>query len=96
MDLVEFGISRMKYACGVVDALIKELKLASTASKCKTMVVIDGFNIFTANHTHIRDDNRAVVLPNKVSLAIPFFDITKHDWCNGAVVLTVDTKANMV
>ncbi|CAL1689750.1 unnamed protein product [Lasius platythorax] len=94
LELIEFGTNRIKYACGVVDALIRELKLASTAGKCKTLVVIDGFNAFTSSHTRIRDDNKAMVLPKQVSLAIPFFDITKSDWCNGAVVMTVDQIAN--
>jgi len=96
LDLIDFGINRIKYACGVVDALIREIKLASTAGKCKTMVMIDGFNAFTSNHTRIFDDNKVMVLPKQVSLAIPFFDITKDDWCNGAIVLSVDEKANKV
>lgn len=96
LQLIEFGMSRMKYACGVVDALIKELKYASTAGKCKTIVVIDGFNALTSDSTRIRDDNKVVVPPNKVSLAIPFLDITKDDWCNGAVVLSVDRIATFV
>jgi len=95
-ELIDFGINRVKYACGVVDALIKEIKLASTAGKCKTMIVVDGFNAFTSNHTRIHDDNKVMVLPKQVTLAIPFFDITKNDWCNGAIVLTVDEKANKV
>lgn len=95
-ELIDFGINRVKYACGVVDALIKEIKLASTAGKCKTIVVVDGFNAFTSNHTRIHDDNKVMILPKKVTLAIPFFDITKSDWCNGAIVLTVDEKANKV
>ncbi|XP_070151335.1 small ribosomal subunit protein mS29 [Polyergus mexicanus] len=94
LELVDFGLNRIKYACGIVDALIRELKLASTAGKCKTMVIIDGFNAFTSSHTRIHDDNKAMVLPKQVSLAIPFFDITKSDWCNGAVVVTVDQTAN--
>ncbi|KAL6259012.1 hypothetical protein P5V15_008934 [Pogonomyrmex californicus] len=93
LDLVDFGINRIKYACGVVDALIRELKLASIAGKCKTMVVIDGFNAFMSSHTRIYDDNKMMVLPKQVSLARPFFDITEDDWCNGAVVLTVDERA---
>lgn len=94
LELVEFGISRVKYACGVVDALISELKLASTAGRCKTLVMIDGFNAFTSSYTRIRDDNKMMVLPQQVSLARPFLDITKSDWCNGAVVLSVDQTAN--
>ncbi|XP_014467500.1 PREDICTED: 28S ribosomal protein S29, mitochondrial [Dinoponera quadriceps] len=94
LGMIEFGMSRVKYACGVVDALLKELKLASTAGKCKTLVAIDGFNAFTSEETDIRDDNKVSVPPKKVTLAIPFLDITKGgDWCNGAVVLTVDKIA---
>lgn len=96
LELIEFGMNRMKYACGVVDALMKELKLASTAGRCKTIVVIDGFNAFTSDSTQIRDDNKAVVPPNKVSLAIPFLDMTKGDWCNGAIVLSTDRRATPV
>jgi len=96
LELIDFGINRIKYACGVVDALIKEIKLASTVGKCKTMVMIDGFNAFTADHTRIFDDNKKMVLPKQVSLAVPFLNITKDDWCNGAIVLSVDEKANKV
>lgn len=96
LEFIDFGINRMKYACGVVDALIRELKFASTAGKCKTMVIIDGFNAFTSSHTRILDDNKTMVLPKQVTLARPFFDLTKDDWCNGAIVLTVDEKANKV
>lgn len=96
LEMIDFGINRVKYACGVVDALIKELKFASTAGKCKTLVVIDGFNAFTSNHTRIHNDSKEMVLPKQVSLTLPFLDITKSDWCNGAVVLTVDVTANKV
>lgn len=96
LELIEFGINRVKYACGVVDALIKELKMASTAGKCKTIVISDGFNTFTSNYTNVRDETKAMVLPKKITLATPFFNITQDDWCNGAVVLTVDEKANLV
>lgn len=96
LEFIDFGISRMKYACGVVDALIREIKLASTAGKCKTLVMIDGFNAFTSSHTRVLDDTKTMVLPNKVTLAIPFLDITKSDWCNGVIVLSVDEKANKV
>ncbi|XP_032670176.1 28S ribosomal protein S29, mitochondrial [Odontomachus brunneus] len=96
LELIEFGMNRIKYSCGVVDALMKELKLASTAGKCKTIVVIDGFNAFTSDFTKIYDDNKAVVPPNKVSLAIPFLDMTKDDWCNGAIVLSTDKRATRI
>ncbi|KAL0103335.1 hypothetical protein PUN28_017545 [Cardiocondyla obscurior] len=94
IDLIDFGISRIKYGCGVVEALIREIKLASTAGKCKTLVIVDGFNSFTSGETRIFDDNKVMIPPEKVSLLTPFFDITKSNWCNGAIVLTVDKMAS--
>ncbi|RLU15970.1 hypothetical protein DMN91_011728 [Ooceraea biroi] len=94
LELIDFGINRVKFACGAVNGLLNELKRASIAGKCKTMVLIDGFNAFTSSYTRIKDDNKVMMLPKQVTLARPFYDMTKDDWCNGAVVLTVDTLAN--
>jgi len=96
LEFIDFGINRVKYACGVVEGLLKELKQATIAGKCKTMVVIDGFNAFTSSHTRIMNEKKVMMLPNQVTLARPFYDMVKNDWCNGAVVLTVDTLANKV
>lgn len=96
LEFVDFGINRVKYACGVVSGLLKELKQASIAGKCRTMVVIDAFNIFTTNSTRIFDDKKVMVLPKNITLARAFYDMTKDDWCNGAVVLTVDETVDRV
>lgn len=92
--LIEFGIERTKFACGVIDALINELKMASTAEKCRTLIVIDGFNAFTSAHTLIRDENRVRVPPDRISITSTFFNSVNYDWCNGAAILTVDKRAN--
>ncbi|CAL7936748.1 unnamed protein product [Xylocopa violacea] len=92
--LIEFGIERTKFACGVIDALVNELKVASTAGKCKTLIVIDGFNAFTSAHTLIRDDSHIRVPPDRISITSTFFNSVNYDWCNGAAILTVDKKAN--
>lgn len=95
-NLIEFGIQRSKFACGVISALVDELKMASTAGKCRTLVVIDGFNAFTSSCTLIRDENRAFVPPERISITSAFFNSVDKDWCNGAAILTVDQRASKV
>ncbi|CAK9804458.1 28S ribosomal protein S29, mitochondrial [Anthophora quadrimaculata] len=93
-SLIDFGIQRTKFACGVVHALLDEIKTASIAGKCRTLVVIDGFNAFTAERTVVRDENHVYVTPDRMSITSAFFDIVNYNWCNGAVILTVDTRAD--
>ncbi|XP_071447228.1 small ribosomal subunit protein mS29 [Hetaerina americana] len=92
-ELVNFGINRVKYASDIVVAVIKEIKELSTSKKCKTLVVIDGFNAFFSSKTRIKSDDKTLVLPSKITLTEAFLEITKFDWCNGGVVLTVDQLA---
>lgn len=93
-SLIDFGIQRTKFACDVLHALLDEIKTASIVGKCRTLVVIDGFNAFTAERTLVRDENRVYATPDKISITSAFFDIVNYNWCNGAVILTVDTRAN--
>lgn len=96
LELIDLGISRLKYACNIIYALTDELKLASTAGKCQTLVAIDGFNAFFSQTSKIKNDDKKIVMPIHVSLTQAFLNITKYDWCNGAIVLTVDPIAQMV
>lgn len=96
LDVIDYGINRIKFACGIVNALVNELKEASQAGKCRTLVVIDGFNAFTSKHTSIKDENNVFVPPEKISLTTTFLNSVDYNWCNGAAVLSVDTKANKV
>ncbi|KAG8232062.1 hypothetical protein J437_LFUL012013 [Ladona fulva] len=93
-ELIDLGLNRVKYASDIVVALIKEIKEASTSGRCKTLVALDGFNAFFSTKTRIKSDTKAMVLPPKVTLTEAFLDITKFDWCNGGVVLTVDELAS--
>lgn len=90
MELVELGVSRVKYASECVIALIKEIKAHSTQGRCKTLVAINGFNAFFHPKTHVVTEAKVKVPPSKITLTEAFTEITKYDWCNGAVVLTVD------
>ncbi|KDR19525.1 28S ribosomal protein S29, mitochondrial [Zootermopsis nevadensis] len=90
LELVEHGINRVKYASECVVALVKEIKLHSTQGRCKTLVVIDGFNAFFHPRTRVVTAEKIQVPPSKITLTEAFIEITKYDWCNGAVILTVD------
>ncbi|XP_053973455.1 28S ribosomal protein S29, mitochondrial [Hylaeus volcanicus] len=92
-NLIEFGIQRIKFACGVVNALVDELKAASTAGKCRMLVVIDGFNALTDDYTSIQDDNKVNVPAERISLTTAFLNSVNYNWCNGAAILTVDIRA---
>lgn len=84
---------RPKYACDIIDGLANELKMASIAGKCNTLVVIDGFNSFFGNDTKIKGTDFKYLSPSQVTITQPFINLTKYDWCNSAIVLTVDEFA---
>lgn len=96
MEMIDLGINRVKYACEIVIALMSELKQASTAGKCKILVAIDGYNAFFSNETRVKNDAKQCVPASNVSLTQAFLDITKPDWCNGEIIVTVDRYATKV
>uniref|UniRef100_A0A182IS98 Small ribosomal subunit protein mS29 n=1 Tax=Anopheles atroparvus TaxID=41427 RepID=A0A182IS98_ANOAO len=93
LALVEHGISRAKFACDAIAALLQELKQHSSAGKCKTMVLVDGYNAFFHPHTRIQTENKVRITPDRITLTRPFLDITRNDWTNGVCVLAVDRLA---
>ncbi|KAL9884556.1 mitochondrial ribosomal protein S29 [Glossina fuscipes fuscipes] len=90
LELVEHGIARIKFASGTITNLLAELKLHATASRCKVMVAIDGYNAFFHPETRILTDNKQSVSPDRITLTQPFLNITKYDWINGVCVLVID------
>lgn len=93
IELIEHGITRVKFACDTVSALLHELKVHSSAGNCKTMVAIDGVNSFFHHETRIYGDNKVVITPEKLSLTKAFLNITNWNWTNGVVIATVDRIA---
>ncbi|KAF4526435.1 hypothetical protein B566_EDAN015067 [Ephemera danica] len=85
-DLIELGISRIKYSSDCVAAVLKEVKQYTELGRCKTLVALDGFNIFFYPNIKIRLANKTLVSPDRVSLTRPFLEMTKIDWSNAAVV----------
>ncbi|KAM7347770.1 mitochondrial ribosomal protein S29 [Cochliomyia hominivorax] len=92
-ELVEHGITRIKFASETIAALLSEIKQHASHNKCKVMVAIDGFNAFFHPETRILADNKQKVKPERITLTQPFLDITNYNWTNGVCILTVDKIA---
>lgn len=93
LELVEHGINRVKFATDTIVVLFEELKQQSTEGKCRTMVVIDGFNAFFHPVTYIKFDNKIKAKPSDITITQPFLNITQSDWSGGVVLLAVDKWA---
>jgi len=93
-DLIDLGLSRTKYATGCVASLISEIKKSTINKNCRTLVVIDGYNGFFSPKTRALREDKSVILPSEFVLTEAFLSVTKNDWNNGAVVLSVDATAH--
>ncbi|TMW49974.1 hypothetical protein DOY81_004965 [Sarcophaga bullata] len=93
LELVEHGITRIKFASETITALLAEIKQHACNNKCKVMVAIDGFNAFYHPITRILGDNKQIIKPERITLTQPFLDITAYNWTNGVCILSVDKIA---
>lgn len=93
VDLVDHGINRIKYASACIKALAEEIKILSKMKKCQTLVAIDGFNAFFHPETRVYAERKEVVPPNKITITEPFLNLTKFDWNNSVIIVTVDELA---
>lgn len=93
IDLIDHGIKRIKYASDCVTLLTEEIKNLSNNNVCKTLVAIDGFNAFFYPNTRVYTEKKEMVPPSRVTLTEGFLSLTKFDWRNAAVVVTVDEIA---
>nr|CAG4647891.1 EOG090X05V1 [Moina brachiata]SVE93001.1 EOG090X05V1 [Moina brachiata] len=93
-ELIDLGLNRAKYATGCVAALLDELKKAATQDKCRCLVVIDGFNAFFSTKTRATREDKSMLLPSDFALTDSFLSITRNDWNNAAIVVSVDLLAH--
>ncbi|XP_071110426.1 small ribosomal subunit protein mS29-like isoform X1 [Haliotis cracherodii] len=93
LDIVEFGMNRIKFAADCVGVILKELKQHANQKQIKVMVAVDGVNSLWAP-TKIRTDEKEIVPASNISLVHNFKKILKSDWTNGVIVCTVDPMAN--
>ncbi|XP_060520088.1 small ribosomal subunit protein mS29 [Cylas formicarius] len=93
LELVEHGISRVKFASDCVNILAENIKALARDGRCRTLVAVDGFNAFFYPKTRVYTEKKEMVPPSRVVLAEAFRNLSKFDWRNGAVVVTVDEIA---
>uniref|UniRef100_A0A8D9AT63 Small ribosomal subunit protein mS29 n=1 Tax=Cacopsylla melanoneura TaxID=428564 RepID=A0A8D9AT63_9HEMI len=94
-ELVEHGISRVKYASDVVDALFQEVKILSTQGVCRTFVCVDGYNCFFTESSNCRPEDKSKVPPSRVTLTQSVLNLVQSDWSNGSIVLGLSPRANL-
>ncbi|XP_063698741.1 small ribosomal subunit protein mS29 [Culicoides brevitarsis] len=94
LALIDHGINRVKFANDTIVALIEELKSYSTAGKIKTLVVIDGYNVYWQKMSQLRAPLRINIPTDKITMTKPMKSITDYNWTNGAVVVSVDKMAH--
>ncbi|XP_044764137.1 28S ribosomal protein S29, mitochondrial [Coccinella septempunctata] len=93
LELIDFGINRIKYASSCIVVLAEEIKKLSKSGVCKTLVAIDGYNAFFHPKTRIFKENKEIVHPHKVTVTKAFLSLTNFDWNNAGIVVTVDALA---
>nr|CAG4647039.1 EOG090X05V1 [Megafenestra aurita]SVE92379.1 EOG090X05V1 [Megafenestra aurita] len=93
-ELIDLGLNRAKYATSCIAALLDELKKSANSKQCRILVVIDGFNSFFSPRSRATRDDRSIVLPTDFVFTDAFLSITRNDWSNGAVVVSVDPVAH--
>ncbi|XP_057370312.1 small ribosomal subunit protein mS29-like [Daphnia carinata] len=93
-ELIDLGLNRAKYATDCVAALLGELKKAAVGKRCRVLVVIDGFNAFFSPKSRVRREDKSFVLPTEFALTDAFLSLTRNDWNNGAIIVSVDAAAH--
>ncbi|CAG9824764.1 unnamed protein product [Phaedon cochleariae] len=93
LSIIEHGINRLKYASKAVVVICNEVKELSNQGVFKTLVAVDGFNAFFYPSTRVYTEKKEAVPPHKVTVTEGFINLSKFDWKNGAVVVTVDQIA---
>jgi len=92
--LIDFGLTRMKYATDVMGAVMKELRHRSSAGLCQVLVAVDGLNVCWGRTGSRRpDDARKRYQATEFSTVQHWLRMLEMDWTGGAVVCTVDGHA---
>ncbi|XP_064621052.1 small ribosomal subunit protein mS29-like [Lineus longissimus] len=93
LAVIEYGITRAKYAADCIGVLLREIKLQSKDQKFKTLVMADGVNAFWSE-TKMKDEDRKEVPVEKLTMMHNFKKMFKNDWTNAAIVTSVDQHAS--
>ncbi|XP_074650971.1 small ribosomal subunit protein mS29-like [Tubulanus polymorphus] len=90
--IIDQGINRPKYASDCIGVIMKELREQTTKRGFKTLVAIDGVNALWGT-AQIKDEQGKIVPTECFTLLHHFKKALQANWNGGAVVATVDVKA---
>ncbi|XP_025083153.1 28S ribosomal protein S29, mitochondrial-like [Pomacea canaliculata] len=92
LELIEFGLNRMKFSSDCVGAILKEIRTQAAVRKLKVLVAVDGVNAFW-NRTGIKTPEREMLMAGQISLVHNFKKMLLSNWTSGAVLCSVDISA---
>ena len=78
-NVIDHGINRMKHASDCYAVVLKELKLAANANKCKVLVVIDKINLFYWA-SNVRQPDRRFAEIDEITVSRAIKKLFKKDW----------------
>ncbi|XP_053405783.1 28S ribosomal protein S29, mitochondrial-like [Mercenaria mercenaria] len=87
LDIIDFGISRRKYASDCIGVIFREIKLKASEKQLKVLVAVEGVNGFWKNTTI--KEQKQLVSALQVSTFQHFLKLFQPDWTNGVCVGTV-------
>ncbi|XP_048735023.2 28S ribosomal protein S29, mitochondrial-like isoform X2 [Ostrea edulis] len=90
IDLVTFGINRMKFANDVVGALLKELQNLANSDKIKLLITIRGINAFWRK-TGQQKEKVKEIHAQQLTLVNQFMDLLQSDTKNAVAMCSVDS-----
>ena len=94
LDVIDFALSRTKYACDVMGVVLKELRLRASKGDVKLLVAVDGVNAFWSTTPIKQESNRHITHPaGDLAIVQHWRRLLANDWSGGAVVCTVDGNA---
>ncbi|KAL5005477.1 hypothetical protein ScPMuIL_018933 [Solemya velum] len=95
LELIDFGLNRVKFAADCVGALLREIRVQASDNKFRVLVAVECVNAFWKDTT-IRTESRDFVPAEKLSLVHNFKKMLRSDWTNGIALCTVDVSINLL
>lgn len=95
LDLIDFGLNRVKYAPEIMGVIIEEIRLKSEENKLKVLIAIEGVNSLFTNNTvyKVQDQQYKYYKPNDLTIFQQLKSCLSNHWTNGSIICTVDGHA---
>ncbi|CAH8829374.1 unnamed protein product [Trichobilharzia szidati] len=96
IDLINFGVARVKYATDCIGILLREMRsLSSTPDGPPCLLVIDGVNFMWCRGTLLHDKTlRKRITTDRLAIVHHLKRALKGDWRHGAIVTSTNIRAS--